>query len=76
VTTGAWLGLIYLINLGIAVAVAFDLRRLNVEGWAIYALVVFLFPLIGIVAWVTARNKRMYVNGDSNDPPSRRAFPF
>jgi hypothetical protein len=56
--------------------VAFDLRRLNVEGWALYALVVFLFPFIGIVAWATARNKRKYVADDSDKPPAKKAFPL
>jgi hypothetical protein len=72
----AWVVLIYIINVAIAVGVALDLRRLNVEGWALYALVVFLFPLVGIVAWVTARNKRIYLADDANSPPSKRAFPL
>jgi uncharacterized membrane protein YhaH (DUF805 family) len=76
VNASAWVALIYLFSLAIAVGVAFDLRRLHVEGWALYALVVFLFPFIGIVAWATARNKRKYLADDSDKPPAKKAFPL
>jgi hypothetical protein len=67
--------LIYVVSLVIAVAVALDLRRLNVDAWALYALVVFLFPLVGVIAWTTARNKRIY-GADRDETRSKRAFPL
>ena len=75
----SWLLLVYSTSLPIAILVSRDLRRLNVEGWAIYGLGVLLAPPVGITAWALTRTKRtVLLREESVDglQPRHPASPF